>query len=64
MTPDEVRTIALALPGASEQPHFERTSFRTGTRIVVTMSPDGASANVFVAEEEARAEASEHPEVV
>ena len=64
MTPDEVRTIALALPGTSEQPHFERTSFRAGTRIFVTMPPDGASVNVFVGEEEARAAAQEHPEVI
>jgi hypothetical protein len=28
MTLDEARAVALSCPGSTEEPHFERTSFR------------------------------------
>ena len=31
------REIALSFPGASEQPHFEKTSFRIGKKIFATL---------------------------
>jgi len=31
------RQMALGLPGATEQPHFEKTSFRAGKKIFVTL---------------------------
>lgn len=31
------RQMALSLPGTSEQPHFEKTSFRLGTKIFATL---------------------------
>ena len=61
MTEDDVRRIALALPGTTEAPHHERTSFRVGGKIFATMPPDGASVNVLLDEEEARAAAEESP---
>jgi hypothetical protein len=39
MNADEFRAIALALPEAVEQPHFDRPSFRVRTRIFATLRP-------------------------
>jgi hypothetical protein len=55
MSIDEVRALALALPGSAESPHFERTSFRVGGKIFATAPPDGQSMNIFVDELDARA---------
>lgn len=52
MTPDELRTIALGLPEAHSAPHFERESFRVGTKIFATMTDDGTEAMVRVAPQE------------
>lgn len=41
----KVRKLALALPDASEAPHFDRAAFRTPRRIFATMPADGASVN-------------------
>jgi hypothetical protein len=43
-----VRRLALALPEASEQPHFHLTSFRVKGKIFATVAPDGSYMNVFV----------------
>lgn len=48
MTPTAFRRLALSMPGASEQPHFDRTSFRVGKRIFATMTQDGREAMVPV----------------
>lgn len=48
MTPDAFRELALSMPGAHEEPHFERTSFRVGKRIFATMAADGVEAMVPV----------------
>lgn len=37
VTPDRARGYALALPGASEKPHFDRAAFRTPKRIFATL---------------------------
>ncbi|MBT8220654.1 MAG: MmcQ/YjbR family DNA-binding protein [Bacteroidia bacterium] len=37
MTPEEVRSIALNFEEATEQPHFEKTSFRVRKKIFATM---------------------------
>lgn len=34
---DGLRTLALSFPETSEQPHFEKTSFRVGKKIFVTL---------------------------
>jgi hypothetical protein len=44
MTPEALRRLALALPEAHEEPHFERTSFRVGKKIFATMTADGREA--------------------
>lgn len=47
---DAVRRVALALPGASEAPHFQFTSFRVGGKIFATAPPAGDALHVFVDE--------------
>jgi len=41
MTGDDIRALALSLPEAAEQPHFEKTSFRVRGKIFATLTPDG-----------------------
>lgn len=42
MTPEQFQKRALAFPEASEEPHFEKTSFRVRKKIFATMSPEKA----------------------
>jgi hypothetical protein len=63
VTPDDVRAFALALPETTEQPHFERTSFRVAGKIFATIPPDGDSVNVLLGDEDARAAAEASGEV-
>jgi hypothetical protein len=44
----EVRRLALALPEATEEPHFHLASFRVKGKIFATVAPDGRYLNVFV----------------
>jgi hypothetical protein len=48
VTPAAFRKLALSLPDAHEEPHFDRTSFRVGKKIFATMTSDGAQAMVKV----------------
>ena len=50
MTLDEARALALSLPGSTEEPHFERTSFRVRGKIFATAPPGGGPLHVFVDE--------------
>ncbi|MDH4384161.1 MAG: MmcQ/YjbR family DNA-binding protein [Caulobacter sp.] len=43
MTADEACSLAMALPGADETPHFESASFRVMNRIFATLSHDRQS---------------------
>ncbi len=47
-----VRLYALSLPGATESPHHEMSSFRISGKIFATVPPSGAFLHVFVAEVE------------
>jgi hypothetical protein len=58
----QVRAIALSLPEASEEPHFDMTSFRVRGRIFATVPADGEHLHVFVDEPEVRESVCEHPE--
>lgn len=64
VTADRCRTLALALPGASEAPHFDYASFRVPAGIFATMPPDGAHLHVFVPEEVRAATLAQHPDAV
>ncbi len=46
-----VRRIALSLPEANEEPHFNYVSFRVRGKIFVTVPPDEEHIHVFVAEQ-------------
>jgi len=47
VTATKVRKFALALPDASEAPHFDRAAFRTPRRIFATMPADGKTVNLM-----------------
>ena len=51
MTGDALRALALALPGTTEAPHFDRAAFRV-KRIYATLAADGGSANLMLTPEE------------
>ncbi len=54
MTPKALHELALSLPGAHEEPHFERTSFRVGKKIFATLTLDGSEAMIRVSDPDAR----------
>jgi len=47
----DARRMALSLPEAAEQPHFDYTSFRVRGKIFATAPPSGEHLHVFVGEE-------------
>lgn len=56
---EEARRFALSLPEATEEPHFEKASFRVRGKIFATAPPGGEYLHVLVDEEEARAAVAE-----
>jgi hypothetical protein len=58
-----VRELALALPGATEEPHFDMASFRVRGKIFATVPPDGLHLHVFVDDAETQACVAEAPGV-
>lgn len=48
---DTLRRLALALPGASEVPHFDRAAFRA-RGIFAVLAPDGETATLKLTPEE------------
>ena len=62
MTLAQVRKFALSLQHASEEPHFDRTSFRVGKKIFATAKPSDSHLNVFVPEEVREPALAMHPE--
>lgn len=48
---EDLRSIALSLPGTTEVPHFDRAAFRVN-RIYATLAPDGLSANLKLTPDE------------
>ena len=52
MNLQQARKYALSLPEATEEPHFEYTSFRVRGKIFATAAPNGAHLHVFVGEEQ------------
>lgn len=47
-----VRRFALSLPDVTEEPHFEKSSFRVKGKIFATVPPGGRCLHVFVDEGE------------
>jgi len=50
-TSDDLRRIALSLPGAAEYAHFDRRAFKARVTFA-TLAPDGASANLKLSPDE------------
>ena len=50
MNLSQVRKFALSLPAVTEEPHFNRTSFRVRGKIFVTADPIEPYIHVFVGE--------------
>jgi hypothetical protein len=64
LTLADVRRLALALPDATEAPHFKYTSFRVRGKIFATAPPDGTALHVFVGEEVRAQALALHPAAV
>ena len=58
---EHARRFALSLPGVTEEPHFDMSSFRVRGKIFATVPPDGTHLHVFVDESEIEASAAEDP---
>ncbi len=63
LTCGDIRSIALALPEAEEQPHFDSTSFRVKGKIFATMG-DAPRATLKLDPEDQHNLAEAHPGVV
>jgi hypothetical protein len=59
-----LRSYALSLPEASEEPHFNYGSFRVRGKIFVTVPPDGNFAHVFVDDEQRDMALALYPEAI
>jgi hypothetical protein len=57
----QARAFALSLPGSSEEPHFDMTSFRVNGRIFATSPADETRLHIFVDENEIAASVAELP---
>jgi hypothetical protein len=55
------REFALSLPGASEEPHFDMSSFRVKGKIFATVPPGEKFLHLFVDEAEAETYVAEDP---
>jgi hypothetical protein len=61
MDEQDVRALALALPEAVEEPHFDSASFRIRGRIFATIPVEADRVHVIVAEHEVYEAVAEHP---
>ena len=59
---EDARASALALPEATEAPHFDLTSFRVRGKIFATAPPGSDELRIFVDEAETAACVSENPQ--
>jgi hypothetical protein len=58
---ERARRFALSLPGVTEEPHFDMSSFRVRGKIFATVPEDEAHLHVFVDEPEIEASVAENP---
>ena len=59
-----IRTQALSLPEATEEPHFDYASFRVGGKIFMTVPPDETHAHIFLAEQDRELALAMYPDFV
>jgi hypothetical protein len=60
-TGETLRTLALALEGTTEAPHFERLAFKA-KRIYVTLAGDRKTANFYFTPEEQEMKCAVYPD--
>jgi hypothetical protein len=60
----QVRRYALSLADATEEPHFDHSSFRVRGRIFVTVPPDEEHIHVFVGDQEREQALIQYPAFV
>lgn len=58
---EEVQRFALSLADTTEEPHFDKVSFRVRDRIFATVSPDREYLHLFVDEDEIPAAVARYP---
>jgi hypothetical protein len=58
---EAARAFALSLPGTTEEPHFDMSSFRVRGKIFATVPADGEHLHVFPDEGEVHAAVAEDP---
>jgi hypothetical protein len=58
---EQAKRFALSLPEATEEPHFDFSSFRIRGKIFATVPPDRRHLHVFVDEHETKALVAEDP---
>jgi hypothetical protein len=56
-----VRRLALALPGTTEEPHHDMTSFRVAGKIFATVPAEADRVHVFIGSDEVTAYCAEYP---
>ncbi len=61
MTGNDLRRLAIALPDATEAPHFDRTAFKV-KRIFATLAADGETANLKLSPDEQELKCTVAPE--
>ena len=61
MTLAQARRFALSLPEVTEEPHFDKQSFRVNRKIFATVPPGGEHLHVFVEERAARVAVRDDP---
>jgi hypothetical protein len=59
-----VRNVMLSFPETVELPHFEKASFRLGTKIIATISEKDKKVCVKLSEEEQALFSSHDPQVI
>jgi predicted DNA-binding protein (MmcQ/YjbR family) len=64
VTLDDARKIALDMPGAVEQPHFEKASFRIRKKIFLTLDSKSQKAVVKLSESDQSIFSAAHKEVI
>jgi hypothetical protein len=57
----QARAFALSLPGTTEEPHFDMTSFRVGGKIFATAGADELRLHVFLDQNEVEATVADVP---
>jgi hypothetical protein len=62
VTPAKLRELALALPEATEEPHFDLSSFRVRGKIFATVPPDTSTVRIFVDEHTTHAMVATDPD--